>query len=60
MSLVFGLSMKHTGLALVLAGEVLQKEPRVILMIVVATLLQHIIAGAADWWLMHNNPPRNR
>ncbi|NOY29990.1 MAG: hypothetical protein GXP28_07365 [Planctomycetes bacterium] len=50
-SLVFGFSMKHTGLALVLAGEVLETEPRVILMIVVATLLQHIIAGVADWFL---------
>jgi len=50
-SLVFGFSMKHTGLALVLAGEVLETEPRVILMIVLATLLQHIIAGAADWFL---------
>jgi len=50
-SLVFGFSMKHTGLALVLAGEVLETEPRVILMIVLATLLQHIIAGVADWFL---------
>ena len=50
-SLIFGFSMKHTGLALVLAGEVLETEPRVILMIVLATLLQHIIAGVADWFL---------
>lgn len=53
-SLVFGFSMKHTGLALVLAGEVLQTEPRVILMIVLATLLQHIVAGVADWYLVRN------
>ncbi|MCH2113883.1 MAG: bile acid:sodium symporter [Pirellulales bacterium] len=50
-SLTFGFSMKHTGLALVLAGEVLQEEPRVILMIVMATLLQHVVAGAANWFL---------
>ncbi len=50
-SLVFGFSMKHTGLALVLAGEVLETEHQVILMIVLATLLQHIIAGVADWFL---------
>jgi len=50
-SLIFGFSMKHTGLALVLAGEVLETEPRVILMIVLATLLQHITAGVADWFL---------
>lgn len=47
-SLSFGFSMKHTGLALVLAGEVLQDEPRAILMIVLATLLQHIVAGIID------------
>lgn len=58
-SLVFGFSMKHTGLALVLAGEVLQNEPRAILMIVLATLLQHIVAGTVDWYLMHS-ANRNR
>lgn len=47
-ALVFGFSMKHTGLALVLAGEVLQESPRVILIIIMATLLQHILAGLAD------------
>ncbi len=50
-ALAFGFSMKHTGLALVLAGEVLQEEPRAILIIVLATLLQHIVAGGADWLL---------
>ena len=52
-ALMFGLSMKHTGLALVLAGHVLHTEPRVILMIVLATLLQHVVAGIADWYFMH-------
>lgn len=52
-ALMFGLSMKHTGLALVLAGQVLHTEPRVILMIVLATLLQHVVAGLADWYFMH-------
>lgn len=52
-SLMFGYSMKHTGLALVLAGEVLQDEPRAILMIVLATLLQHIVAGIVDRRLAH-------
>ena len=47
-SLAFGYSMKHTGLALVLAGEVLPDEPRAILMIVLATMLQHIVAGIVD------------
>ena len=50
-ALNFGFSMKHTGLALVLAGTVLRDEPKAIFMIIVATLMQHIIAGAADWYL---------
>lgn len=58
-SLVFGFSMKHTGLALVLAGEVLQDEPRAILMIVLATLLQHIVAGIVDKWLARSGPDRS-
>ena len=41
--------MKHTGLALVLAGQVLKDERRVILLIVLATLAQHIVAAALDW-----------
>ncbi len=47
-ALTFSFSMKHTGLALVLAGEVLQHEPHAILIIVLATLSQHIVAGIAD------------
>ena len=54
-ALMFGFSMKHTGLALVLAGDVLHTEPRVILMIVLATLLQHVVAGMADWYFMHRS-----
>lgn len=48
-ALMFAFSMKHTGLALVLAGEVLESEQRVILLIVLATLLQHILAAIVDW-----------
>jgi BASS family bile acid:Na+ symporter len=44
-ALMFGLSMKHTGLALILAGAVLADEPLAILIIVLATLLQHLAAG---------------
>jgi predicted Na+-dependent transporter len=50
-ALVFGLSMKHTGLALVLAGEFLHDQPRVILVILLTTLAQHISAAAVDWRL---------
>jgi len=52
-ALMFGFSMKHTGLALVLADTIAQQEPRVILMIVLATLMQHVVAGITGWYLMH-------
>jgi BASS family bile acid:Na+ symporter len=48
-ALVFGLSMKHTGLALVLAGEVLHDQPRVILVILLSTIAQHVAAAGVDW-----------
>lgn len=47
-ALIFAFSMKHTGLALVLAGEVLDHQPQVILLIVLATLLQHVLAALVD------------
>lgn len=50
-ALVFGLSMKHTGLALILAGAVLADQPLAILMIVLATLVQHLLAGVVQWLL---------
>lgn len=48
-ALMFALSMKHTGLALILAGAVLADQPLAILMIVLATLVQHVLAGAVQW-----------
>ena len=50
-ALLFGLSMKHTGLALIVAGAVLANQPLAILMIVLATLLQHLLAALVQWWL---------
>jgi BASS family bile acid:Na+ symporter len=47
-ALAFGLSMKHTGLALVLAGEFLKDQPRVILVILLTTLAQHLAAALVD------------
>jgi predicted Na+-dependent transporter len=44
-ALYFGLSMKHTGLALLLADAVLREKPLAILLIVMATLAQHVLAG---------------
>jgi bile acid:Na+ symporter, BASS family len=50
-ALLFALSMKHTGLALVLAGAVLADQPLAIFMIVLATLMQHLLAGVVQWRL---------
>jgi BASS family bile acid:Na+ symporter len=50
-ALLFGLSMKHTGLALVLADAVLADEPLAILIIVLATFFQHLLAGVVHWLL---------
>jgi BASS family bile acid:Na+ symporter len=53
-TLMFGLSMKHTGLALLLAGAVLADQPLAILIIVLATLVQHLLAGVVQWWLLRH------
>jgi len=50
-ALLFGLSMKHTGLALLLAGAVLPELRLAILVIVLATLAQHLLAGIVEWRL---------
>ncbi len=55
-ALMFALSMKHTGLALIVAGAVLADQPLAILMIVLATLMQHILAGAVQWWFQLTEP----
>ncbi len=49
LALMFGLGMKHTGLALLLASEVLADQQLAILMIVLATLAQHLLAGVVQW-----------
>jgi bile acid:Na+ symporter, BASS family len=49
LALMFGLGMKHTGLALLLAGAVLAQQRLAILMIVLATLAQHLLAGLVQW-----------
>jgi BASS family bile acid:Na+ symporter len=50
-ALLFGLSMKHTGLALILAGAVLADQPLAILIVVLATFLQHLLAGIVQRFL---------
>ncbi len=59
-ALSFGLSMKHTGLALILAGTVLAAEPLAILMIVLATFLQHLLAGVVHWFFERRSEPSPR
>ncbi len=56
-ALMFGLSMKHTGLALILAGAVLSEQPLAILLIVLATLMQHLLAGVVQWILCRAPAP---
>ncbi len=53
-ALAFSLSMKHTGLALVLAGEFLRDQPRVILVVLLTTLTQHVAAAAFDLWVQRS------
>jgi BASS family bile acid:Na+ symporter len=58
-ALLFGLSMKHTGLALILAGAVLHDKPLAIMLIVFATLAQHLIAAVIQWthfWIAARPP----
>lgn len=50
-ALAFGLSMKHTGLALVIAGEFLRDQPRVILIVLLTTVAQHVAAAVVDLWV---------
>jgi BASS family bile acid:Na+ symporter len=59
-ALAFGLSMKHTGLALVLAGEFLKDQPRVILVVLLTTLAQHLAAGAIDLRLQMTHGSRDQ
>lgn len=49
-SLRFALSMKHTGLAQALALQASIDQPAAVLLIVVATLTQHIAAAAVSRW----------
>lgn len=53
-ALCFGLGMKHNGLALGLAGTVLADTPGAILLIVVATITQHLIAATLSTVAMRN------
>lgn len=49
-ALMFGLGMNNNGTGLVLASLALSGYPRVMLPIIFYNLIQHLVAGAADWW----------
>jgi predicted Na+-dependent transporter len=51
-ALLFGLSMKHNGLALTLASVLLQDQPLTVMFIVVAILVQHAVAAVVDAWVV--------
>jgi len=59
-ALLFALSMKHTGLALVLAGAVLADQPLAIFIIVLATLIQHLMAGIVQWRMQRSGRAEER
>jgi BASS family bile acid:Na+ symporter len=54
-SLLYSLSMKHTGLALV-AATVLANQPFAILMIVLAALTQHLCAAFVQRFVLRGHP----
>lgn len=56
-ALMFGLSMKHTGLALIVAAAVLSDEPLAIFMIALATIMQHVVAGIVQWLIESGQSP---
>ncbi|MEM6654372.1 MAG: bile acid:sodium symporter [Planctomycetota bacterium] len=50
-ALRFGLSMKHTGLALGLAASIVGDQPVAGLVIAIATPMQHLVASLIDRWV---------
>jgi BASS family bile acid:Na+ symporter len=54
-ALMFGLGMNNNGTALVLASLALAHHPRVLLPIIFYNLAQHLVAAAADAFLLQNS-----
>jgi len=57
-SLMFSLGMNNNGTGLVLASMALAAFPRVMLPIIFYNLVQHLVAGYADFVLNRSAPPR--
>jgi BASS family bile acid:Na+ symporter len=55
-ALMFGLGMNNNGTGLVLASIALADHPRVLLPIIFYNLVQHLVAGAVDAWLLRLPP----
>jgi BASS family bile acid:Na+ symporter len=51
-ALMFGLGMNNNGTGLVLASMALANYPRVLLPIIFYNLVQHLVAGAVDMFLL--------
>jgi BASS family bile acid:Na+ symporter len=56
-SLMFGLGMNNNGTGLVLASMVLADQPRVLLPIIFYNLVQHLVAGAVDAFIIRTPTP---
>src|SRR4029077_15818257 len=57
-SLMFSLGMNNNGTGLVLASMALAAFPSVMLPIIFYNLVQHLVAGCADFVLNRSAPPR--
>jgi BASS family bile acid:Na+ symporter len=58
-SLMFGLGMNNNGTGLVLASMALADHPRVLLPIIFYNLVQHLVAGSADFVLSRRRAARS-
>jgi BASS family bile acid:Na+ symporter len=58
-ALMFGLGMNNNGTALVLATLALADHPRVMLPIIFYNLVQHLVAGSVDHWMLKRSTTRS-
>ncbi|PQO28832.1 bile acid:sodium symporter family protein [Blastopirellula marina] len=59
-SLVFGIGMKNTGMALVLAGLWLEQYPFAMVAIIVYTFSQHLLAAGFHQWNLRSDSGESR
>jgi BASS family bile acid:Na+ symporter len=51
--------LKYNGTGLVLASMALADHPQVLLPIILYTLVQNLVAGAVDTWIIRTSPPQS-